>query len=193
MRSSARFRAHQACWCATNHSPRNRMLANSHEGRRTSLPPKQMLCSRWQFEAGKSARIPFPDSFPIVPSCRQPAGTHAVHLTSRFGTRMRSSNKCDLSSDTRRLKALQHLCPACRRLRRGFDVVVHAEEIRRVVLVLQDNEAVVIRPVSFTRNGRSLVGNIISVGTRNQKRLHSTPALSRPPECFFRNRKDSPS
>src|SRR5580704_15193844 len=69
---------------------------------------------------------------------------------------------------------------------RGFDVVVHAEEIRWVVLILQGDEAVVIRAVGFTRDGLSLVGNIISVGARYQKRLHGTPALSRPLNVFFR-------
>jgi hypothetical protein len=68
---------------------------------------------------------------------------------------------------------------------RGFDVVVHAEEIRWVELILQGDEAVVIRAVSFTRDGLSLVGNIISVGARYQKRFHGIPALSRPLNVFF--------
>jgi hypothetical protein len=72
-----------------------------------------------------------------------------------------------------------------RRLDRWFDVVIHAEKVSWIVFVFQGDQAVVIGPVSFTGDSLSLVGNVIPKGARDQKRLHGTPALSRPLNVLF--------
>lgn len=51
-----------------------------------------------------------------------------------------------------------------------LDVVVEAEKIRRIVFILQGDEAIVIEPVSFTGDGIALVSDVIAIRACNQER-----------------------
>ncbi len=66
------------------------------------------------------------------------------------------------------------------RLDRRFDVVVHAEEVRRVVLVLQSDEAVVIRTIGFTGVRISFVLQVIDIDACDHERSHGVPEVARP-------------
>ncbi len=54
---------------------------------------------------------------------------------------------------------------ACSTLDRGFDVVIHAEKVRRIVFVFQGDEAIVIAAVSLSRDGVALVGDVVTVSS----------------------------
>lgn len=57
-----------------------------------------------------------------------------------------------------------------RRLRSGFDVVVHAKEIRRIVLIFYGDQAVVIRPVGCTGERIPFVRDVIAIRAFDEKR-----------------------
>jgi len=47
----------------------------------------------------------------------------------------------------------------------GLDVVVHAEEVRRIVFVFQGDEAIVIAAVRFACDGVALIGYVVAVSS----------------------------
>ena len=67
----------------------------------------------------------------------------------------------------------------------GPDVVVHAEEIRRVEFVFQGNEAIIIAAVSFASDGVPFVRHVVPVSPGDKKGLQGFPALARPSDILF--------
>ncbi len=66
-----------------------------------------------------------------------------------------------------------------------LNVMVHAEEVCRIIFVLQSHQPIVIAAVGLARDGVALVGDVIAVRTSHQKRPQTFPTFARPSNVLF--------
>src|SRR5713101_5561803 len=80
----------------------------------------------------------------------------------------------------------KQLCSAHRLCRFGWlDVVVHAEEVCRVVFVLQGSQSIVVRAVGGSREGVSFVRDVVDIRAGHKVRPHRFPILPCPLDVLF--------
>lgn len=50
-----------------------------------------------------------------------------------------------------------------------LDVVIHAEKVRRIVLILEQDEPLIIRTIGSVGEGVSFIGDVVYVGAGHEK------------------------